>query len=177
MLYRQSRVQCCGYRSSPTPAPTPSSHAPPLPSPPPLSPTMNFSSTLSRALMKKPQTRTGAPKNATCPLQSRRILSKARKISLRGWWIVTTMPRPVSASAWRLFRISREEAESKPDESGTEWRLCFTALQTLRDDKLSERVKKSPKTGSSWELNPGPSELLVRYSILLSYWSPLAEEQ
>ena len=34
-------------------------------------------------------------------------------------------------------------------------------LQTLRDDQLSERVRKIPrkkKTGPSWGLNPGPSE-------------------
>ena len=64
--------------------------------------------------MKKFHTLTGEPKNATWPLQSSRILSKARKISLLGWWMVTTTARPVSARTWRRFRISREEAESNP---------------------------------------------------------------
>ncbi len=66
------------------------------------------------ALRKNSQTLTGEPKKATCPLQSRRILSKAWKISLLGWWMVTTTALPVPAISWRLLRISRDEAESRP---------------------------------------------------------------
>ena len=41
-------------------------------------------------------------------------MSNAWKISLLGWCIVTTMARPVAANTCRLFKISREEAESRP---------------------------------------------------------------
>ena len=70
------------------------------------------------ALRKNSHTLTGEPKKATCPLQSRRILSKAWKISLLGWWMVTTTALPVPAISWRLLRISRDEAESRPIRRG-----------------------------------------------------------
>ena len=73
------------------------------------------------ALRKNSQTLTGEPKKATCPLQSRRILSKAWKISLLGWWMVTTTALPVPAISWRLLRISREEAESRPIRNEERW--------------------------------------------------------
>ncbi len=77
------------------------------------------------AFWKKVQTFTGEPKNATCPLHNRRILSKAWKISERGWWIVTTMALPVPAITWRLLSMSREEAESRPVRVCEVWR-CVT---------------------------------------------------
>ena len=76
------------------------------------------------AFWKKSQTLTGEPKNATCPLHNSRILSKAWKISERGWWIVTTMALPVPAITCRLFRMSREEAESRPATVCEVWGVC-----------------------------------------------------
>ena len=67
-----------------------------------------------RAPTKKFQTITGEPKKATRPLHSSSILSNVWKISLLGWWMVMTIARPVSASACRLLRISRDDAESRP---------------------------------------------------------------
>lgn len=73
---------------------------------------------LMSASRKNSHTLMGEPKKAICPLQRSKILSKAWKISLRGWWMVTTIALPVPAITCRLFSMSREEAESRPDREG-----------------------------------------------------------